>query len=160
MERADERATVRLTIDIDVPVERAYQVFTQRFDLIKPREHKLFEVDIAESVLEPWVGGRLYDRGRDGRLCQWGRVLAVDPPHRIAFSWDISPSWQLEDDPDRASEVELRFTPVTPQRTRVDLEHRHLDRHGPGWEAERDSVAGYGGWPLYLRRYRDVLATS
>jgi uncharacterized protein YndB with AHSA1/START domain len=76
-----------------------------------------------------------------------------DPPHRVVFSWDISPRWQIETNPDLTSEVEVRFVAETPERTRVELEHRKLDRHGLGWESVRDGVDNEGGWPLYLRRY-------
>ena len=140
-------------IVVDAPLERAFAVFTEDFDRIKPREHNLLGADIAETVIEPRAGGRIYDRGVDGSECHWARVLAVDPPHRLVFSWDISPQWRIEDDPARTSEVEVRFIAETPERTRVELEHRHLDRHGAGWESERDGVAADDGWPLYLRRY-------
>ena len=73
------------------------------------------------------------------------------------FSWDISPQWQIETDPDNASEVEVRFVAETQQRTRVELEHRNLDRHGPGWEAVRDGIADDAGWSLYLARYAALL---
>jgi uncharacterized protein YndB with AHSA1/START domain len=128
-------------------------VFTERFDQIKPREHNMLQVEIAQSVFEPRAGGRVYDRGIDGSECQWGRVLAYDPPERIAFTWDISPRWQLESDLATTSEVEIRFVAEAPERTRVELEHRHLDRHGDGWQGLRDGVAGDQGWPLYLDRY-------
>ena len=78
---------------------------------------------------------------------------APPPPTRVVFSWDISPQWQIETDPDNTSEVEVQFIAETPQRTRVELEHRHLDRHGPGWQSVRDGVADDQGWPLYLDRY-------
>ncbi len=152
-----EPTSVELSIDVDVPVERAYQVFTQRFDAIKPREHNLLEADIAETVLEPWVGGRAYDIGVDGSECTWGVVLAVDEPTRLVFSWQVSPVWQHEPDPARASEVEVTFTALEPGRTRVDLSHRHLDRHGDGWQGERDAVAADQGWPLYLGRFAGVV---
>jgi uncharacterized protein YndB with AHSA1/START domain len=84
---------VRTEITVDVPADRAFRVFTERFDAIKPREHNKFGVDIAESVFEAKVGGRIYDRGVDGSECQWGRVIACDPPSRLAFTWDISPRW-------------------------------------------------------------------
>jgi len=157
MSRGNDDA-VHLEIEIDVAPERAFQVFTQRFDQIKVRRHNLMPVDIAETVVEPWKGGRLYDRGADGQLCQWGRVLAVEAPHRLVFSWDISPRWQLEPDPARCSEVEVTFAAIDGGRTRVRLEHRHLDRHGEGWEGERDAVAGDDGWPIYLAQYRDLVA--
>jgi uncharacterized protein YndB with AHSA1/START domain len=153
-----EQTAIRTEVVVDAPAERAFRVFTEQFGRIKPREHNMLAVDIAESVFEPRVGGRVYDRGVDGTECQWARVLAYEPPERIVFSWDISPRWQLESDPARSSEVEIRFIPDGDDRTRVELEHRHLDRHGDGWEGLREGVAGDQGWPLYLRRYADVVA--
>jgi uncharacterized protein YndB with AHSA1/START domain len=84
-------------------------------------------------------------------------VLVFEPPTRLVFSWDISPQWQIETDPGKTSEVEVRFIAETPDRTRVELEHRNLDRHGDGWENARDAVGGEDGWPLYLRRFDAVL---
>jgi uncharacterized protein YndB with AHSA1/START domain len=150
-----EETSITTEVVVDVPIEHAFRVFTERFDQIKPRDHNMLEVDIAESVFEPRSGGRVYDRGVDGSECQWGRVLAYEPSGRIVFSWDISPRWQIETDLDRASEVEVRFTAETPERTRVTLEHRHLDRHGEGWQGLREGVAGDQGWPLYLSRYAE-----
>jgi uncharacterized protein YndB with AHSA1/START domain len=148
--------SVRIEAVVDVPIERAFAVFTEQFDSIKPREHNLLGVDIAETVFEPREGGRIYDRGVDGSECQWARVLAYEPPNRVVFSWDISPQWQIESNPDKTSEVEVRFISETSERTRVELEHRNLDRHGDGWESERDGVGGEGGWPLYLQRFAEL----
>ena len=116
--------------------------------------------EIAETVFEPREGGRIYDRGVDGSECRWARVLVYEPAVRVVFSWDISPQWVLEDDPDNASEVEVRFEPLSDERTRVVLEHRNLDRHGPMWTAVRDGVDGAEGWPLYLARYAALLESS
>jgi uncharacterized protein YndB with AHSA1/START domain len=148
--------TVRSSIVVEAPIERAFKAFTEEFDRVKPREHNMLAVAIAESVFEPRVGGYLLDRGVDGSECRWGRVLAYEPPHRVVFSWDISPRWQPEADIDRASEVEVRLIAEGPERTRVQLEHRHLDRHGEGWDALRDAVGGNDGWPLYLGRYAAI----
>ena len=148
--------SVRTEVEVDAPAERAFHVFTERFDRIKPREHNLLGVDIAESVFEPRVGGRVYDRGVDGSECQWGRVLAYEPPDRIVFSWDINPQWQIETDLERTSEVEVRFIADGPARTRIELEHRNLDLHGDGWEGTREGVRGDQGWPLYLGRFAAV----
>ena len=104
------------------------------------------------------MGGNIYDRGVDGSECRWARVLAYEPPNRVVFSWDISPHWQVETDLDKTSEVEVRFIAEAPDRTRVELEHRNLDRHGEGWEAERDGVGGDQGWPLYLDRFAERVA--
>src|SRR5947207_15788972 len=152
MTQAD--ATVlRRQIVVDAPIERAFAVFTERFGDFKPPEHNLLRAPIAETVFEPKVGGHIYDRGVDGSECHWARVLAFEPPDRVVFSWDISPQWQIETDPDNASEVEVRFVAEGPTRTRVELEHRHLDRHGAGWPAVHDGVGHEEGWRLYLARY-------
>ena len=150
-------ATVRQEIAVEAPVDRAFRVFTEQMDKIKPREHNMLGVDIAETVLEPRAGGRIYDRGTDGSECEWASVIAFEPPDRLVFSWNVSPRWQVEPDPARRSEVEVRFIAEGPDRTRVELEHRHLDRHGDGWEGLRDGVAAPDGWPLYLQRYSDLL---
>ncbi|MGH8994847.1 MAG: SRPBCC family protein [Acidimicrobiales bacterium] len=149
--------SVQHSVVVDAPIEQAFKVFTEDFGRFKPPEHNLLGVEIAETVFEPRAGGSLYDRAVDGSECRWARVLAYDPPHRVVFSWDIGPSWQIETDPDRTSEVEVRFTAEGAGRTRVDLEHRHLDRHGEGWDGLRDGVDGDQGWPLYLRRYARLI---
>src|SRR5436305_6968822 len=150
--------TVHCAIVVDAPIEGAFQVFTEDFDQVKPREHNMLQVDISETVFEPRVGGRVYDRGVDGSEYQWARVLAFEPPNRVVFSWDLSPQWQLESDLEKTSEVEVRFIAESTDRTRLELEHRNLDRHGPGWEDARDAVGGEGGWSLYLERFGRVIS--
>jgi uncharacterized protein YndB with AHSA1/START domain len=150
--------SVRTHVVVEAPIERAFRVFTEDFGSFKPREHNLLGVDIAETVFEPRVGGHLYDRGVDGSECRWARVLAYEPPDRLVLSWGINPRWQIETDLEKTSEVEVRFVSEGPERTRVELEHRNLDRHGDGWEGVRAGVGGDGGWPLYLQRYAELLA--
>jgi uncharacterized protein YndB with AHSA1/START domain len=151
------QTAVHLELVVAAPLERAFTVFTERFGDIKPPEHNLLTAPIAETVLEPRVGGHIVDRAVDGSECRWARILAYDPPNRIVFSWDISPRWQLEADPDLTSEVEVRFVADGPERTLVELEHRNLDRHGTGWESVSEGVEGDQGWPLYLARYAALL---
>ena len=146
---------LHVEVTVEVPVDHAFRVFTERFDEIKPREHNLLQVPIERTVLETRVGGTVYDVGTDGSVCTWARVLAYEPPRRLVISWDISPQWRVEPDPSRTSEVEIRFIAETADRTRVELEHRNLDRHGQGWEGFTSLDTG-NGWPLYLTRYRDV----
>lgn len=150
--------SVKQSIVVEAPIARAFKVFTEQFGRFKPPEHNMLGMEIAETVFEPRVGGHIYDRGTDGSECRWARVLAYEPPDRVLLSWDISPQWQIETDPEKTSEWEVRFTAETPNRTRVELEHRKLERHGDGWEGVRDGVAGDQGWPLYLQRYCDLLA--
>src|SRR5687767_11292530 len=154
-----QAASVRHEVVVEAPIERAFSVFTEDFGSFKPREHNLLGVEIAETVFELRAGGQVYDRGVDGSECRWARVLVYEPPHRVGISWDISPQWQIETNLERTSEVEVRFIAESRERTRVELEHRNLDRHGAGWEAERDSVRNKGGWPLYLQRFGDLLKT-
>jgi uncharacterized protein YndB with AHSA1/START domain len=157
MNTKTQETSVRRQIVVAAPIERAFRVFTEQFDRIKPREHNMLGVEIAETVFEPRVSGHVYDRGVDGSECRWARVLAYEPPHRVVISWDINPQWQIETDLERASEVEVRFVSESPERTRVELEHRNLERHGQGWEAMRASVASEDGWPLYLQRFGDLI---
>jgi uncharacterized protein YndB with AHSA1/START domain len=148
-----EAPVVRHEVVVRGTPEVAFAAFTQRLGEIKPKEHNLLS---SPTTLEPRVGGHIIDRAEDGSECRWARVLAFEPPDRLVFSWDIGPTWQLEQ-PENASEVELRFLPEGSDRTRVELEHRHLDRHGPGWPAVHEGVDGQQGWPLYLGRYATLL---
>lgn len=153
-------AVVRREIVVDASIGDAFTAFVDRFGDFKPPEHNLLGADITETRFEPKVGGHIYDRAADGTECRWARVLAYEPPDRVVFGWDISPQWQLEANQGNTSEVEVRFVSESPERTRLELEHRHLERHGPGWESLRDGVDSEGGWPLYLGRYSDLVAGS
>jgi uncharacterized protein YndB with AHSA1/START domain len=144
---------IRRSVVVNLGIEQAFALFVERFDAIKPREHNLLAVPIAHTVFEPREGGHIYDVGVDGSECRWSRVLAFEAPERILFSWDIGPTWQIETDLDKTSEVEVRFAAESDTRTRVELEHRNLDRHGDGWRSVADGIGGDAGWPLYLSRY-------
>ncbi len=152
--------SVRHAVVVDAPIEKAFKVFTEDFGQFKPPEHNMLQVQIAETVFDTHVGGYVYDRGVDGSECRWGRVLVYEPPHRVVISWDISPYWQIETGLNKTSEVEVRFTPEGATSTRVELEHRNLERHGDGWEGIRQGVEGESGWPLYLHRYMGLFRTA
>jgi uncharacterized protein YndB with AHSA1/START domain len=145
--------TVRRAVTVPLTPAQAFEMFTERLGDFKPPEHNLLTVPIAETVVELRVGGSIIDRGIDGSECRWARILTFDRPNTLVFSWDIGPTWQIETDPDRVSEVEVRFVADGTGSTRVELEHRHLDRHGPGWESVREGIDGQQGWPLYLDRF-------
>jgi uncharacterized protein YndB with AHSA1/START domain len=157
MTQATEPTTVTSSIEVAASVQRAFEVFTRNFGAFKPATHNLLSVPIAETVVETHPGGHIIDRGTDGSECRWARILAFEPPDRLMFSWDISPHWSIESDPARSSEVEVTFTALAEDRTRVVIEHRHLDRHGDGWTAVREGVGTGEGWPLYLDRYAELL---
>jgi uncharacterized protein YndB with AHSA1/START domain len=151
-------APVKTQVVVEAPLQRAFEVFTQEMMSWWPADHHLLEGELAEMVCEPRVGGRIYDRNVDGGECTWARVLAYEPPDRFVFSWDITPQWQLETDPSHASEVEVRFIAETSARTRLELEHRALERHGDGWERMSEVVASPGGWPKTLESYAARMA--
>jgi uncharacterized protein YndB with AHSA1/START domain len=152
-----QEASVRTQIVVEAPIERAFSVFTEDIGRWWNPEHHILQAELAEMVFEPRVGGHVYDRGVDGSECRWARVLAYEPPDRVVFSWDINPQWQLETDAEKTSEVEVRFIAEGDDRTRVELEHRNLDRHGEGWEQMGAAVGSPGGWPDGLQRFADHL---
>jgi len=149
-----QATSVTTAVDVQAPIEHAFRVFTDGIGSWWNPEHHILRAELDEMVFEPHVGGHIIDRGTDGSECRWARVLAYDPPHRVCFSWDINLRWQLEPDPAKTSEVEVTFSAEGPSRTRVVLTHRHLERHGEGWEQMRDAVSS--GWSL--ARFAEVAA--
>jgi uncharacterized protein YndB with AHSA1/START domain len=149
-------SSIQKSITVDAPVERAFDVFTQEMASWWPPEHHLLDAPLGEMVVEPRVGGDIYDVGTDGSTCRWARVLEYDPPSLFVFSWDINLQWEIETDLDRTSEVAVTFTAEGESRTRIDLEHRNLDRHGEGWEKMRAAVGSDDGWMVGLRRFAEA----
>jgi uncharacterized protein YndB with AHSA1/START domain len=148
--------SVQTSIVVEAPIERAFSVFTDGIGSWWPADHHILQAELAEMVFEPRQGGHVYDRGADGSECRWARVLAYEPPSRVVISWDIDTRWQLEADPEKTSEVEVRFVAEAADRTRVELEHRGLERHGEGWEQMRDAVGSPGGWSRGLRQFAEA----
>jgi uncharacterized protein YndB with AHSA1/START domain len=146
---------VQTSIGVQAPQPLAFDVFTKDMASWWPPDHHILEGELAEMVLEPREGGRVSDVGVDGSECQWARVLAFEPPSRLVISWDITPQWKIQTDPAKTSEIEVRFIAEGPERTRVELEHRHLDRHGEGWQGMRDAVDSPGGWNRGLKAYAE-----
>jgi uncharacterized protein YndB with AHSA1/START domain len=153
-----DTTAVTTSIVVEAPLDTAFTVFTEDIASWWPPEHHILQAPLAAMVFDPEVGGNVYDVGTDGSECRWARVLAYEPPQRVVFSWDISLEWQVETDPDKTSEVEVRFIPEGESRTRVELEHRHIHRHGDGWEAIRDAVGSPEGWGAGLRRFASQAA--
>ena len=140
-------ATVNRTVTVKADVHRAFDVFTEGFDTWWPRGHHIGKKPMVKAVIEPRKGGRCFGREADGNECQWGTVLAWEPPNRLVIAWHIAPDFQSTNlNPADSSEVEVRFTPEASGSTRVDLEHRYLERHGTDFEKLRMGVAGPGGW--------------
>lgn len=150
--------SVTASVVVEAPVEKAFEVFTTGIGTWWHADHHIIEGQLAEMVFEPRVGGNIYDVAVDGSECRWSRVLAYEPPTRVVFSWDIDPQWQLEPDPARASEIEVRFVSEGATSTRVELEHRHLDRHGDGWEELAAVMTAPDAWRGTLELFAAAVA--
>ncbi|MFF4958808.1 SRPBCC family protein [Streptomyces sp. NPDC001222] len=149
-------ASVRRSVTVQAPIEKAFAVFTQGFDGWWPRNHKIGENDLKQAVLEGKEGGRWYEIDADGSECDWGRVLAWEPPTRLVLAWQIDATWKF--DPELVTEVEIRFVSEGPGRTRVELEHRDLDRFGEAQEQARAAFDSPGGWAGLLEAFAEAAA--
>lgn len=141
--------SVRKVVSVQAPPAVAWRVFTEKMSTWWPLDtYKIGKATAVDAVIEPRVGGRWYERGDDGSTCDWGEVLTWEPHTRLVLSWDISADWQP--DPNLKTEVEVRFTAEGKNGTRVELEHRHLDRYG----ARRDEMrAIFEGWSGLLESF-------
>jgi hypothetical protein len=150
--------TVRKSIVVDVPQERAFEVFTGRMTTWWPlATHHIGEREPNEVVIEPRTGGRWFERAADGSECDWGRIVAWEPPGRVVFGWHLGPEWKYDPDPALATEVEVQFIAETATQTRVELEHRGFEVHGDRADELRIPVAGEGGWGGLLERFAAAL---
>jgi uncharacterized protein YndB with AHSA1/START domain len=145
---------VRKTVTVRASVDRAFRVFTEGIDSWWPRGHHIGKSPLKKAIMEGWAGGRCYSEQADGTECDWGSVLVWDPPRRFVMAWQVSPAWQYEPDLAKSSEVEVRFTAEPDGATRVDLEHRHFERHGAGFETMRTSIDSPNGWNGLLDLFR------
>ena len=148
----DETSLVRTTIDVSVPPDRAFEVFTTGIDSWWTRAHHVQTGELKEMGVDPFVGGRMWEENDAGEVCTWGRVLTWSPPLVFAFSWLIGPDWAAPGPDAPGSRVTVTFTP-TATGTSVTLIHDQLDAHGPGWESVREGVGSDAGWPAGLRQF-------
>jgi uncharacterized protein YndB with AHSA1/START domain len=159
MSRSASASSIVESLLVEAPIESAFTTFTNDIGSWWPPDRHVLKAELAAMVFEPRVGGHVYDVGTDGSECHWARVLVYEPPNRVVFSWDVNPYWQIEQDPAKTSEVEVRFISEAPNRTRVELEHRNLERHGARWEEMRAAVGSPEGWAYNLRSFADRVST-
>jgi uncharacterized protein YndB with AHSA1/START domain len=145
--------TVLKTVTVAADQQRAFDVYTKGFGTWWPKEHHIADVEMATCTFEPHEGGRWFETGVDGSECEWGRVLVWDPPNRLVHTWQLQGDWRHDPDPARGSEVEVRFIAEGPNTTRVELEHRHFERHGDGADSVRDGVSSPKGYDYCLAGY-------
>lgn len=154
--QTDDSTSVRTSIDVAAPPERAFAVFTEGLDTWWPRTHHVQSGELKRVWMEPRVGGGLWEENDAGDSCAWGRVLEWDPPRVFAFSWLIGTDWAPPAPGAPGSRVTVTFTPAA-AGTRVELVHDRLDVHGDDWRAMRDAVASEGGWPQGLKLFADAV---
>ena len=149
--------SVRKIVSVQAPPAVAWRVFTEKMGTWWPLAHyKIGKANAVDAVIEPRIGGRWYERGDDGSTCDWGRVLSWEPHSRLVLSWDISADWQP--DPALKTEIEVRFIPEGKDRTRVELEHRHLDRYGARRDEMRRIFDTEGDWGRLLEMFARTAA--
>lgn len=151
---------VRKSVKVATAVEHAFQVFTAGFDTWWPRSHSIGASPLRRAVIEGKVGGRCYQESVDGSECDWGRILIWEPPARLVVAWLLNPQWQPDPDISKASEVEISFSAEPDGSTRVDLEHRHFERHGAGAEMMRRGVDSPDGWGGLLHLFASMAGRS
>jgi len=151
--------SVRKTMSVKAPVDVAWRVFTQKMGTWWPlTAYKIGKVAAVDAIIEPRVGGRWYERGEDGSTCQWGSVLTWEPPSRLVLSWDITADWQY--DAALKTEIEIRFIAEGKTATRVELEHRCLDRYGARRDEMRRIFDTEGDWGRLLQGFAQMAAAS
>jgi uncharacterized protein YndB with AHSA1/START domain len=149
--------SVRKIVSVEAPLPVAWRVFTGKMGTWWPlANYKIGKANAVDAVIEPYVGGRWYERGDDGSTCDWGRVLSWEPPSRLVLSWDISADWQP--DPALKTEIEVRFIADGENVTRVELEHRHLDRYGTRRDEMRRIFDTEGDWGRVLALFARAAA--
>jgi uncharacterized protein YndB with AHSA1/START domain len=149
---------IRKTIVVETSQARAFKVFTERLDRWWPREYKIGATAMKRAVMETKSGGRWYEIGEDGAECNWGRVVAYEPPARVLLTWQINAQWQADEKV--LTELEVKFIAEGEKRTRVELEHRHLERLGPGAEEIKKTFDSEFGWAGILERFKAETANA
>ena len=151
--------SIRKVVIAEAPQEVAWQVFTEQMGTWWPLAvYKIGKANAVDAVIEPRVGGRWYERGDDGSTCDWGRVLAWQPRTRLVLTWDITADWQY--DPALQTEIEVRFIPDGDARTRVEFEHRRLDRYRDRRDEMRTIFDKTGDWGRLLAAFAQTAAAS
>lgn len=145
-------APVRKTVRVNAPAQHAFDVFTRNIIRWWPPQHSVVKTPLKDVVIEPFARGRWYQIGEDGSECDNGHVLAWEPPHRLLLAWQLNPEWQF--DPNLLTEVEVRFIAESERATRVELEHRLLERMGEKAETTRSQIDGTNGWTAILEAFR------
>ena len=149
-------APVRKQVTVNASQQRAFDWFTREMSRWWPATHSTLKSPLKQYIVEPRAGGSWYAVGEDGSTGQTGHVIDWDPPQRLVLAWQLNGQWQF--DPQLITEVEVRFVAEGPAATRVELEHRNLQRMGETAEQIRGMVDAPGGWSAILESFRKSAA--
>ena len=155
----DSEVSVLKTVVVPLPLVEAFALFVQQDRWWPIATHHMAEPHGETAILEPFVGGRWYERFADGREQDWGRVLVWRPPHQVVISWHMSSDWTFQPDPAKASEIDVRFLAEAPDRTRLEYEHRHLERYGEQAERMRMGLDAPNASQVVVDAYAAAAAT-
>jgi len=147
---------VERSVTVSAPIDKAFSVFTDQFAAWWPSSFQINPNGYEAAYIEPRLGGRWFERAPDGSECDWGQVLAWEPPDKVLLSWHLTSGYDYDPDPAHASEVEITFVALGPSTTRVDISHRKFERTIDGAKVA-ESVGGEGGWGNLLDRFADLV---
>lgn len=140
---------IQKQIVVEAPIERTFMVFTTNMTAWWPKHFTVGPTPFVACVVEPRVEGRWFERAADGVESLWGKVLVWEPPTRLVLAWQLDGNFKF--DPSLITEVEVRFTSLGAASTRVDLEHRNLDRFGE--HAAKVGPMMDGGWAGIMQSF-------
>ena len=135
---------LRIEFEIECPPDHAFDVWTRRISQWWPADHTTTGETGLTIVLEPRVGGRIFERTQGVREHDWGEVTVWEPPRHLVYLW------HLRREPADATEVDIRFVDAGARRTRVEIEHRGWERIPDG---QRWRDANMGGWSTLLPHF-------
>lgn len=148
--------SVKKQIVVETSQQRAFRTFTDGIDRWWPREHHIGASPLERMILEPRAGGRWYSICKDGSETDVGKVIAWEPPQRLVLAWQITARWQY--DPAFSTEIEVQFLAEGPRRTRVELEHRQLERYGADAETMKKAFEADDAWAASLQAFAGASA--
>jgi uncharacterized protein YndB with AHSA1/START domain len=151
--------SVRKVVKVRAPQQVAWDVFTGQMGTWWPLAvYKIGKANAVDAIIERRVDGRWYERGDDGSTCDWGRVLVWEPSSRLVLSWGIDADFHYN--PELQTEIEVRFIAEKDGSTRIEFEHRYLDRYGDRRDEMRTIYDKTGDWWQLLASFAQTAETS
>jgi uncharacterized protein YndB with AHSA1/START domain len=137
---------LRITFAVACRPEQAFEIWTERTNAWWPASHTVSAQPGVEVVIEPGIGGRIFERTQSGQEHDWGQVTGWDPPRRISYRW------HLRQDRTDATEVEITFAGDDAAGTVISIVHHGWDALGArGADARERNQRGWAGLLPHFR---------